>query len=508
MITYLLKMVICSTLLFGYYRVALYNERFHHWNRFYLLASFIISIVAPLVSIPVYTHTTSQNIQEVMRSLLWNNNMVTAPTQSLSDYDSAVIFVAIVSFVFLVRFISHVIKLLFLHSSHGIRQMYNGVWLIITELPAAPFSFFNWLYWRKDIDPACAAGRRILEHEITHIREGHSYDKIFTSLVLCFFWMNPVFWLMRRELSTIHEFLADRKAIDTNDGAAFSEMILQALPLAQGRINTLVNPIFSSQIKRRLFMITKSNQPRYSYMRRVSALAFMCVLGIGLMFTVQKAEGQQKAEQVEATENASVKAKELEQEVAVQRQLVVAQVKETKKQQALAEQQKLQVAQQKKQATQQKQIAENNKISSKKQETINKNSATQASNQQKEPLYILDGKEISSAEMKTINTDNIKAVNVLKDESAIKKYGEKGRYGVVEISTKSNSEETASLLKVQVSEPVFFLNGKTITKEQVDRLDKTSIESIDVLKGEKAVEKYGEKAKNGAVEIKLKTTPK
>ncbi|SNR82441.1 M56 family metallopeptidase [Lutibacter flavus] len=52
------------------------------------------------------------------------------------------------------------------------------------------------------------------------------------------------------------------------------------------------------------------------------------------------------------------------------------------------------------------------------------------------PLYILDGKEISKEDMEKINPDNIKSVNVLKDESATTKYGEKGKNGVVEIIIK------------------------------------------------------------------------
>ena len=45
LLMYLLKMIICSAILYAYYRVALYNERFHRWNRFYLLAAMVLSVV-------------------------------------------------------------------------------------------------------------------------------------------------------------------------------------------------------------------------------------------------------------------------------------------------------------------------------------------------------------------------------------------------------------------------------------------------------------------------------
>lgn len=57
-------------------------------------------------------------------------------------------------------------------------------------------------------------------------------------------------------------------------------------------------------------------------------------------------------------------------------------------------------------------------------------------NSEKKPLYILEGLEISKEEMRKINPSTILKINVLKDESAIEKYGEKGNNGVVEITLK------------------------------------------------------------------------
>ncbi len=53
-----------------------------------------------------------------------------------------------------------------------------------------------------------------------------------------------------------------------------------------------------------------------------------------------------------------------------------------------------------------------------------------------QPIYVLEGKEISKEELNRIDTNEIKSINVLKGESAIKKYGEKGKNGVVEITMK------------------------------------------------------------------------
>ena len=50
---YLLKVILCSGILFGYYYLFLRNKRFHHYNRFYLLAALGLSMVLPLIRIHV-----------------------------------------------------------------------------------------------------------------------------------------------------------------------------------------------------------------------------------------------------------------------------------------------------------------------------------------------------------------------------------------------------------------------------------------------------------------------
>jgi hypothetical protein len=52
------------------------------------------------------------------------------------------------------------------------------------------------------------------------------------------------------------------------------------------------------------------------------------------------------------------------------------------------------------------------------------------------PLIILEGKEISKEEMQKIKPENIKSMEVLKGESAIEKYGDKGKDGVIIITKK------------------------------------------------------------------------
>ncbi|HRQ49313.1 MAG TPA: hypothetical protein PLR74_02175, partial [Agriterribacter sp.] len=65
---YLLKVIICSGILYGYYRLALHNKLFHRWNRFYLLSAVAISLSFPLIKINVW-HNPVEDEGQIIKLL-------------------------------------------------------------------------------------------------------------------------------------------------------------------------------------------------------------------------------------------------------------------------------------------------------------------------------------------------------------------------------------------------------------------------------------------------------
>src|SRR5687767_4194608 len=57
---YLGKVMLCSGILLGYYWFFLRNKRFHHYNRFYLQVTLLVSVALPFLRIPVLNQ--SQNV--------------------------------------------------------------------------------------------------------------------------------------------------------------------------------------------------------------------------------------------------------------------------------------------------------------------------------------------------------------------------------------------------------------------------------------------------------------
>jgi len=62
----------------------------------------------------------------------------------------------------------------------------------------------------------------------------------------------------------------------------------------------------------------------------------------------------------------------------------------------------------------------------------------------------------------------------------------------------------AEFVEFRNGTPMYLIDGKEVGREEFDKLEPDDIKSIDVLKGKSAIEKYGEKAKDGVISISLK----
>ncbi|MGB5315075.1 MAG: M56 family peptidase, partial [Robiginitalea sp.] len=54
------------------------------------------------------------------------------------------------------------------------------------------------------------------------------------------------------------------------------------------------------------------------------------------------------------------------------------------------------------------------------------------------------------------------------------------------------------------SKPLIFIDGKKASEKEMKALNPDQIESINVFKGDKAIEKHGKKAGDGVIEITTK----
>ena len=284
---YFLQVLLCSGLMMGYYWLVLRNKRFHRYNRFYLLMVLLLSWLVPLIKIR-WSHPNVQDDPQVIKLLSvvadnntqFENNLSRQGFQWNWDYLAMGIYLLLAG-VLLVGMLSALYKIYHLLKTHSCKNV-EDVYLVLTQAAGTPFSFFRFVFWNEAIDLQSEAGKQILVHELTHVREKHSFDKIFVQLVLIVGWFNPFFWLLKKEMDMIHEFIADDKAVKNGDTASLAQMLLTAAYPRQQF--ALTNPFFFSSIKRRLLMLTEKERPSFSYLRRLIVLPLLAIVVILFSF--------------------------------------------------------------------------------------------------------------------------------------------------------------------------------------------------------------------------------
>lgn len=139
-----------------------------------------------------------------------------------------------------------------------------------------------------------------------------------------------------------------------------------------------------------------------------------------------------------------------------------------------------------------------------------------------DPLIVIDG-EISALDM--ISPDNIESITVLKDASSTTQYGEKGKNGIITITTKKGTttisgetiknddkEEQKSGIIIRGKtlehgqQPLYVVDGEII--EDISTVAPDNIKEIKVTKTANGISAYGDKGKNGVIEITTKNAKK
>jgi len=273
-IIYILKAILISGIFLAYYWMALRDKKFHYYNRFYLLTASVMSLLIPLLKLNWFTveKPVLYSSNEIVQFILPTPNANKSIQLDWIDYSLALaVFVAITLLSILLL---NVIKIQLLKRKYDVTKM-DGFDFVNTNEDNAPFSFLNNLFWKQSISLQEEGGQLIFKHEITHIKQKHTWDRIYCQIVASIFWMNPFNWFIQKELVAIHEFIADEAAVGNSNVEAFAKMLLQT-----HFGNHFLSPthhFFYSSIKRRLSMLTKSTNTKYAYLRRLMVLPILMV---------------------------------------------------------------------------------------------------------------------------------------------------------------------------------------------------------------------------------------
>ena len=252
-IYYLLEANLYLVAFYALYYLLFRSETHYQLNRAYLLISTVLAFIIPVIQIGIFTHPVIQQ-----------QSTVAAPetTQSYAVYYLWAY--GIVAFCLFLNFLLKVYKLVRL--SHTYKTGANTDYKLI-EMPGEnnAFSFFSYLY----ISPGLALSSTIIQHELVHIKQRHSWDNIYLELLKIVNWFNPAIYLLQNSMKEVHEFIADSQtaATETNTEIYTDFLINNAYGINQ---NTLINTFFNkSQLKKRIIMLHQKrsgNAARLKYL--------------------------------------------------------------------------------------------------------------------------------------------------------------------------------------------------------------------------------------------------
>ncbi|MDQ1096441.1 MULTISPECIES: M56 family metallopeptidase [Chryseobacterium] len=317
---YFIKMIVCSGVTFLYYRLSLKDKTFHHYNRFYLLSATVLSILLPFIKVDDFTVEVSNDLYLMMDRI---SNFNTAKTINNDDIYFRIAFsvLGLVSLCFSVRLLYGILKIRQFKKTFP-KESKKGISFYHTNLTEAPFSYFRSLFWKDTIVLNSEVGRQILKHEMVHIEQKHSYDKIFMEMITSLLWFNPFFHIIKKELSLIHEYLADKKAVKQSDTKAFAQMLLASH--FSGTQWPAASPFLSSNLKKRLKMLQKP-KTKFGYAHRI--LALPVVFTVAFAYLVNAKNQEIKATNKEIEKAVAQIAKE--EHITVKKDTIVPDVKDS-----------------------------------------------------------------------------------------------------------------------------------------------------------------------------------
>jgi TonB family protein len=282
LVLYFGKVIFVSGILYSYYWFALRNKQFHLYNRIYLIITVGISLILPCINISFLNNNSSGAIKvlHVISVSGWEDAVIITPHHNwlyhfLSWQNILFAFFIIISCVMIFILTKTIYYVLKIKSKYNWEKV-DDIKLFYTHEPQSPFSFFKNIFWNEELDISSDVGNQILRHEIYHVRKNHSFDILFLEIIKCIFWINPFFFLIKKEIKTIHEFLADEYATSESDKYSYAELLVWQT--ANSKQINIINTFFHNQIKRRIAMITQLKNKRYYYLSRIMVLPVMFIL--------------------------------------------------------------------------------------------------------------------------------------------------------------------------------------------------------------------------------------
>ena len=249
---YLLKSVTWISGFALVYFLFLRNERFFSLNRFFLLGGILTSLIFPLITVRYVVE---------LPALLNDHagSAVTSGLQLAGIAGTGRVYLLLLCLYFtgalfvILRHVVQVRSVLCAARKAEVISTYP-VKLVRSAECVTPYSFLSFVV----VNPSVTATetREIMNHEMVHIRQKHWLDLLLSGLLCMIQWFNPVIWIYSRFIRQNHEYLADKAALQrTSDPALYRAALLNQII---GSPVVDLGNFFNYSLNKKRFMMMKN----------------------------------------------------------------------------------------------------------------------------------------------------------------------------------------------------------------------------------------------------------
>lgn len=288
---YFLEVNIAIALFYLFYRLFFAGDTFWKTRRYYMLFSILLSFVYPFLSIENWLQK-QEPVQKLIVDYATLPEFTVTAVRETSVFSLGNILMAIyglVVLILLVRFILQLTSILRIRL-HGTVKIVQDTRIIAIEKEVTPFSFFGSVFMNPELHNEHET-KEILAHELTHVRQGHSFDVLVSELLTIILWLNPATWLLKREIRQNLEFLADNKVIESGfDSQTYQYHLLQLS--YQTPEHKLGNKFNVSPLKKRIIMMNQKKSAKASLLKYslIVPLALALVVSSNAQTVINKAK--------------------------------------------------------------------------------------------------------------------------------------------------------------------------------------------------------------------------
>ena len=243
------------------------KESFFRFNRGLLLGIMLLSLILPLCNfhaLALEENPIQQGISMIAEPVVsTTDGNISVPTATRDHQSSTTLwwFIAIcvyllgVFFTFIRKGVQIALLYRAIHTGVLWKEEENGITVYCHGKDIAPFCWFRSIVIsERDYNNNAS---EILQHEMGHVVNKHSWDILLVSLIQIIQWWNPLAWKLETSLRDVHEYEADN-AVLTSGVNAHQYQLLLIKKAAESSSLAFADSFNQSIIKKRITMMLKS----------------------------------------------------------------------------------------------------------------------------------------------------------------------------------------------------------------------------------------------------------